>query len=93
MSPDTNKNIEKLEADLWEAADNLRANSKLTSSDYFMPVLGVIFLRHAANRFEAASRQMAWHRRHCSGCVMPFSILRELQDHRHQRRTQAGRTA
>src|SRR5450759_4873909 len=59
MSTDTNKNIEKLEADLWEAADNLRANSKLTSSDYFMPVLGVIFLRHAANRFEAAHRQIA----------------------------------
>jgi type I restriction-modification system DNA methylase subunit len=51
-------NIEKLEADLWEAADNLRANSKLTSSDYFMPVLGVIFLRHTANRFEAATRQI-----------------------------------
>src|SRR5882724_12484349 len=48
----------KLEADLWEAADNLRANSKLTSSDYFMPVLGVIFLRHAANRFEAATKQI-----------------------------------
>jgi hypothetical protein len=29
----TYKDIEKLEADLWEAADNLRANSKLTSSD------------------------------------------------------------
>jgi type I restriction enzyme M protein len=54
----TFKDIEKLEADLWEAADNLRANSKLTSSDYFMPVLGVIFLRHAANRFEAATRQI-----------------------------------
>jgi type I restriction enzyme M protein len=50
--------LDKLEADLWEAADNLRANSKLTSSDYFMPVLGVIFLRHAANRFEAATRQI-----------------------------------
>jgi type I restriction enzyme M protein len=55
---DTFKDIEKLEADLWEAADNLRANSKLTSSDYFIPVLGVIFLRHAANRFEAATRQI-----------------------------------
>lgn len=44
MTLDTLKDIEKLEADLWEAADNLRANSKLTSSDYFMPVLGVIFL-------------------------------------------------
>lgn len=55
---DAFKDIEKLEADLWEAADNLRANSKLTSSDYFMPVLGVIFLRHAANRFDAAARQI-----------------------------------
>ncbi len=56
---DAFNDIEKLEADLWEAADNLRANSKLTSSDYFMPVLGVIFLRHAANRFDAAARQIA----------------------------------
>ena len=53
------KDIEKLEAALWEAADNLRANSKLTSSEYCMPVLGVIFLRHATNRFEDASRQIA----------------------------------
>src|SRR5467141_530152 len=52
------ENIEKLESDLWEAADNLRANSKLTSSDYFMPVLGVIFLRHAGSRFETAHRQI-----------------------------------
>jgi type I restriction enzyme M protein len=58
MTADSFKDIEKLESDLWEAADNLRANSKLTSSDYFMPVLGVIFLRHAANRFEAAHRQI-----------------------------------
>jgi type I restriction enzyme M protein len=58
MNSDAFKDIEKLESDLWEAADNLRANSKLTSSDYFMPVLGVIFLRHAANRFEAAQRQI-----------------------------------
>ncbi len=58
MNSDAFKDIEKLETDLWEAADNLRANSKLTSSDYFMPVLGVIFLRHAANRFDAAHRQI-----------------------------------
>ncbi len=58
MTNQTFKDVEKLEADLWEAADNLRANSKLTSSDYFMPVLGVIFLRHAANRFEAAAQQI-----------------------------------
>jgi type I restriction enzyme M protein len=58
MTNETFKDIEKLEYDLWEAADNLRANSKLTSSDYFMPVLGVIFLSHAANRFEAATTQI-----------------------------------
>ena len=52
------RDIEKLEADLWSAADNLRANSKLTSSDYFMPVLGIIFLRHAANRFDTATKQI-----------------------------------
>jgi type I restriction enzyme M protein len=50
--------IAKFEKTLWEAADNLRANSKLTSSDYFMPVLGIIFLRHAANRFDAATAQI-----------------------------------
>jgi type I restriction enzyme M protein len=58
VNSDAFNNVQKLEADLWEAADNLRANSKLTSSDYFMPVLGVIFLRHAANRFDAATRQI-----------------------------------
>ena len=58
MNSDAFQDIEKLETDLWEAADNLRANSKLTSSDYFMPVLGIIFLRHAANRFKAARRQI-----------------------------------
>lgn len=58
MTTNAYKDIEKLEADLWSAADNLRANSKLTSSDYFMPILGVIFLRHAANRFEAAKAQI-----------------------------------
>jgi type I restriction enzyme M protein len=58
MIQSTFQDMEKLEADLWEAADQLRANSKLTSGDYFMPVLGVIFLRYAANRFEAASNQI-----------------------------------
>jgi type I restriction enzyme M protein len=58
MSAAALQDIEKLEASLWEAADNLRANSKLTSSEYVMPVLGVIFLRHASNRYEAARRQI-----------------------------------
>jgi type I restriction enzyme M protein len=51
--------IEKLEATLWEAADNLRANSHKSSSEYCMPVLGVIFLRHATNRYDAACREIA----------------------------------
>ena len=50
--------IEQFEASLWEAADQLRVNSKLTSSEYCMPVLGVIFLRHASNRYEVARRQI-----------------------------------
>lgn len=46
-------NIAQLENELWEAADQLRANSKLTAAEYSMPVLGLIFLRHADNRFKA----------------------------------------
>ena len=46
------KQLRKLEAELWHAADQLRANSKLTASEYSMPVLGLIFLRHAYNRFK-----------------------------------------
>jgi hypothetical protein len=52
-------NLAQFESELWSAADNLRANSKLTSSDYFMPVLGIIFLRHAPNRFDAATQRIA----------------------------------
>jgi len=46
------KQLRRLEAELWRAADQLRANSKLTASEYSMPVLGLIFLRHAYNRFQ-----------------------------------------
>ncbi|MEO6230878.1 MAG: class I SAM-dependent DNA methyltransferase [Ferruginibacter sp.] len=46
------KQLKKLEIELWRAADQLRANSKLTASEYSMPVLGLIFLRHAFNRFQ-----------------------------------------
>ena len=58
MSYEPLASLKSLEADLWEAADQLRANSKLTSTEYCMPVLGVIFLRHAANRFGAATEQI-----------------------------------
>ena len=44
---------ETLETRLWAAADQLRANSGLTSAQYSQPVLGLIFLRFADVRFLA----------------------------------------
>ena len=44
---------ETLENRLWAAADQLRANSRLTSAQYSQPVLGLIFLRFAEVRFLA----------------------------------------
>src|SRR5271168_5249868 len=58
MSQNQLQDIEKLEDSLWAAADNLRANSKLTAGEYCMPVLGVIFLRHATNRYNEALREI-----------------------------------
>jgi type I restriction enzyme M protein len=51
-------NISQLESSLWEAADQLRANSKLNANEYSMPVLGLIFLRHATNRFNAVQGEI-----------------------------------
>jgi type I restriction enzyme M protein len=53
------QNFTRAEKDLWEAADQLRANSDLASNEYFMPLLGVIFLRHASNRFDAVTIEIA----------------------------------
>ncbi|HPR32653.1 MAG TPA: N-6 DNA methylase [Prolixibacteraceae bacterium] len=50
----TGDQLKQLENQLWEAADQLRANSKLTATEYSFPVLGIIFLRHAYNRFVTA---------------------------------------
>ena len=52
------ENIERIEARLWEAADQLRANSKLTSTEYSLPVLGLIFLRHAYNRYLVVRKEI-----------------------------------
>ena len=49
-------NIRKLETELWESADLLRAGSKLTSNQYCMPVLGLIFLRYAYSRFRTPNK-------------------------------------
>ncbi len=47
------ENIEAIERRLWGSADNLRANSNYASNEYFMPVMGLIFLRHAYSRYLA----------------------------------------
>ena len=46
--------IKELEKDLWDTADALRANSKLTAAEYKDPVLGLVLLRFAQNRYEEA---------------------------------------
>ncbi|WP_282783256.1 type I restriction-modification system subunit M, partial [Phaeodactylibacter xiamenensis] len=50
--------IKELERELWEAADDLRANSKLTASEYKDPLLGLVLLRFAQNRYEEAKVQI-----------------------------------
>lgn len=51
-------NIEAIERRLWSSADNLRANSNYASNEYFMPVMGLIFLRHAYSRFLAVKDEI-----------------------------------
>ena len=48
----------KVEARLWAAADELRANSELKASEYSAPVLGLVFLRYADHRFTAAKASL-----------------------------------
>jgi type I restriction enzyme M protein len=51
-------NHTELEKRLWGAADELRANSKLKSSEYSVPVLGLIFLRYADHKFTQAKAKL-----------------------------------
>lgn len=68
-------NIKKLESDLWESADLLRAESKLTSNQYCMPVLGLIFLRYAYSRYKLVEKEILANRPSRNGRVMPVSAL------------------
>ena len=54
MTSDHMQGIEKFETALWKVADTLRVNSTLPSNEYFLPILGLIFLRYATNRFYEA---------------------------------------
>ncbi|AEM46870.1 N-6 DNA methylase [Acidithiobacillus ferrivorans SS3] len=52
------EHIEAIEKRLWSAADNLRANSNYASNEYFMPVMGLVFLRHAYSRYLSVKEQI-----------------------------------
>jgi len=58
QEPDKNRELKKLFDRLWEAADELRANSKLRSTQYSTPVLGILFLRYAYHKFEEATKEL-----------------------------------
>lgn len=64
-------NIRKLEAELWESADMLRSGSKLTSNQYCMPVLGLIFLRYAFSRFKLVEQEILANRPMRNGRKLP----------------------
>lgn len=68
--------IKKLESDLWSSADLLRSNSNLTSQQYCMPVLGLLFLRYAYSRFKSVEAEILKSRPVRNGRVMPV----EAQD-------------
>jgi len=64
-------NIRKLESELWESADLLRQGSKLSSQEYCMPVLGLIFLRYAYSRFKYVEAEILKDRPMRNGRVLP----------------------
>jgi len=51
-------NHNDIEKKLWSAADQLRANSRLKSSEYSVPVLGLIFLRYADHKYSEAQKEI-----------------------------------
>ena len=53
-----NTNLTDIEKRLWDAADELRANSRLRASEYSIPVLGLIFLRYAYHKFMQAEQEI-----------------------------------
>lgn len=67
--------IHKLEANLWEPVDFLRAGSKLTSSQYYMPMLALLFLRYAYSRFKMVEAELLKNRPSRAGRVMPVEPI------------------
>ena len=48
--------LKQLEDDLWRSADTLRANSDLKATEYSTPVLGLIFLKFADNKYRQSEK-------------------------------------
>ncbi len=65
--------IPSIEKRLWSTADNLRANSNYASNEYFLPVMGLIFLRHAYSRYLAVRAQLERKRPTRGGKALPLS--------------------
>lgn len=53
------EHIEAIERRLWSVADTLQANSNYASNEYFLPVMGLVFLRHAYSRYLAVKDEQA----------------------------------
>lgn len=54
----TNQQLKQLENDLWDSANRLRATGGIKSADYAIPVLGIIFLRFADNKYAAQEAEI-----------------------------------
>ena len=54
----TKEQLKELEDKLWDAVDNLRANSDLTAAQYSTPVLGIIFLKFADSKYKRYEAEM-----------------------------------
>ncbi|TLP40435.1 type I restriction-modification system subunit M N-terminal domain-containing protein [Arcobacter arenosus] len=54
----TTQELKKLEDNLWASANRLRATGGIKSADYAVPVLGIIFLRFADNKYSLYEEQI-----------------------------------
>ena len=73
-------NNNQLEKHLWDAADELRANSKLRSHEYSVPVLGLVFLKWADFRFTHKKKELEKKRNKTSMRELAYR-LREYLSH------------
>ena len=70
------EHIGAIEKRLREAADTLRANSNYASNEYFLPVMGLVFLRHAYSRYLAVKDEIAAVLAGACGYIRPSGPIR-----------------